>query len=126
MDGEDEPYVPYIPLQQRRDARFKTLASSSGNVKEKQQFEDIQDQEKEREDELSRKREKQRKERTLLDGAAEVKRRKMEEDALKSVLQLRQEEEDKLLKELAGQQRKLVSDAELATGVEYRESLPAT
>ena len=123
---EEEAYVPYVPLQKRREARFASLATQSGNVKEKQQFDDIQDQEKEKEEEANRKREKIRRERTLLDGAAEVKRRKMEEDALKSVNQLRQEEEDKLLKELAGQQRKLVSDAELAQGVEYRESLPAT
>jgi ATP-dependent RNA helicase DDX41 len=128
---EDETYVPYVPLAARREARFQTLASStsssnpSGINREKARLEEAIDLEKEREDELARKREKARRERTLLDGAAEVKRRKAEEDARKSESDLKREEEEKLLKELAGQQRKLVSDAELAQGVEYRESLPA-
>lgn len=126
MQEEEEPYVPYVPVKQRREARFKTLATKDGFSKEKQKLEEELDLEKEREDELARKREKARRERTLLDSAAEVKRRKAEEDARKSEQQLKDEEEAKLLKELAGQQRKLVSDAELAKGVEYRESLKAT
>ncbi|CDZ97032.1 p-loop containing nucleoside triphosphate hydrolase protein [Phaffia rhodozyma] len=121
---EEDNYVPYVPLAARREARFQTLASKGG--KEKQHLEDLADLEKEREDELARKREKARRERTLLDNAAEVKRRKMEADALKSQEQLRLEEEEKLIKELAGQQRKLASNAELAQGVEYGNSLPAT
>lgn len=123
-EAEEEEYVPYVPLAVRREARFHTLASKGG--KEKQHLEDLADLEKEKEDEMARKREKARRERTLLDNAAEVKRKKMEADALKSEEQLRLEEEDKLIKELAGQQRKLASNAELAQGVEYGSSLPAT
>lgn len=122
---EAEDFVPYVPLAKRREERTKLYASSASGLKEKQQLQDAAELEREREQEEVEKREALRKKRTLLDGAAEVKKRKAEEDARKSAEQLKQEEEEKFLKELAGQQRKLVSDAELAQGVEYKESLPA-
>jgi ATP-dependent RNA helicase DDX41 len=122
--AEDEAYTPYVPLAQRREARFQQLASRGG--KEAQTLLDSEALRLEAEAELARKRDKQRRERTLLDNAQEVKRRKAEEDARKTADELRREEEDKLLKELQGQQRKLAGNQELAQGVEYTEVMKAT
>lgn len=122
--AEDEAYTPYVPLAQRREARFQQLASRGG--KEAQTLLDSEALRLEAEAELARKRDKQRRERTLLDNAQEVKRRKAEEDARKTADELRREEEEKLLKELQGQQRKLAGNQELAQGVEYTEIMKAT
>lgn len=121
---DDDSYTPYVPLAQRREARFQALASKGG--KEAQTLLDSEALRLEAEAELARKREKARRERTLLDNAQEVKRRKAEEDARKTADEIKREEEDKLLKELQGQQRKLASNAELAAGVEYTEVMKAT
>lgn len=123
-EADDSAYTPYVPLAQRREARFQQLASRGG--KEAQTLLDSEALRLEAEAELARKRDKQRRERTLLDNAQEVKRRKAEEDARKTADELRREEEEKLLKELQGQQRKLAGNQELAAGTEYTEVMKAT
>lgn len=124
MEEEDDSYTPYVPLSVRREARFQSLAQKGG--KEAQVLTDIEALRAEAEEEAARKREKARRERTLLDNAQEVKRRKAEEDARKTAEDIRREEEEKLLKELQGQQRKLASNMELAQGVEYTEVMKAS
>lgn len=75
--SEEDDFKPYVPLSQRRSALLAKLASKGG--KEAKEAVEREDEIKEKEDEEARKREKIRRERTLLDGAKEVKRRKLEQ-----------------------------------------------
>lgn len=75
LDDEDDDYQPYIPVAQRRQQKLAKL-SSLGMTTEKPKQEDDADEieDAQREEELRR--EKARKERTLLLEAQEVQQRK--------------------------------------------------
>lgn len=78
LDDDDDSYVPYVPVAQRRQAKLAKLTSWGANAdkdkaKQQQQEQDEKEDE-EREEELRR--EKARKERTLLMEAQEVHSRK--------------------------------------------------
>jgi hypothetical protein len=79
LDDEDDNYVPYVPVKQRKQQRLQQLASRGGaegnSQEEKRKKEDEEEKEDEELEELKR-REKVRKERTLLLEAQEVKARK--------------------------------------------------
>ena len=82
LDDEDDNYVPYVPVAQRRQAKLAKLTAWGHTEKEtekKQQQEQEEREDEEREEE--RRREKARKERTLLMEAQEVHDRKAQEGA---------------------------------------------
>ncbi|KAI0036397.1 P-loop containing nucleoside triphosphate hydrolase protein [Vararia minispora EC-137] len=116
LDDEDDSYEPYIPIDQRRQAKlakFTTPASKPRPVRE------------EREEEVdpeTEERERARKERTLLREAQEVQARKADEDARKTEAQKHEEQEEKILAAIS-RQKKLASGLELAKGIQYTESL---
>lgn len=79
LDDEDDSYVPYVPVKQRKQHRLQQLASRGGaegnNQDEKPKKQDQEEKEDEELEEIKR-REKVRKERTLLVEAQEVKAKK--------------------------------------------------
>lgn len=79
LDDEDDNYVPYVSVKQRKQHRLQQLASRGGaegnSQEEKRKKEDLEEKEDEELEEL-RRREKVRKERTLLLEAQEVKAKK--------------------------------------------------
>ncbi|GHJ86401.1 hypothetical protein NliqN6_2803 [Naganishia liquefaciens] len=125
---DDENYTPYVPLSKRRANLLSSLhqKSSVKTVKTKTTEEEVAEKEairKAEEEEEELRREKARKERTLLQEAQEVKKRQAEQAAMKSDRDIEAEKEAEILAQLERQQRKLASDAELAKGVSYTESL---
>ena len=83
LDDEDDDYVPYVPVAQRRQAKLAKLTSRGANA-DKDQAKRQQEEQEEKEDEEreeERRREKARKERTLLMEAQEVHDRKAAEGA---------------------------------------------
>jgi ATP-dependent RNA helicase DDX41 len=76
LDDEDGNYVPYVPVKQRRQERLQQLASRGGGEgsgqEERPKKQDLEEKEDEELEEINR-REKARKERTLLFEAQEVK-----------------------------------------------------
>lgn len=138
---DDESYEPYVPISQRRQeklAKLSSLGVASGRHKARR----IQEEQEEREDALKeeeRRREKARTERTLLFEAQEVQRRKAVEgmspgsrvshclnpsDAKKTEGE-KAEEVDQEILEAIKSRRKLVSDLELAKGIQYTDPLRA-
>lgn len=79
LDDDDDNYVPYVPVKQRKQQRLQLLASRGGaegnSQEEKRKKEDEEEKEDEELEEIKR-REKVRKERTLLLEAQEVKAKK--------------------------------------------------
>ncbi|KAG9046739.1 DEAD-box ATP-dependent RNA helicase 35 [Tulasnella sp. UAMH 9824] len=124
MDEDDDNYVPYVPVAKRKQALVsklterKTETPAQKAKREQEEREEAEDAEKEEE----RRREKARKERTLLEEAQDVHKRKAEEDAKKSEAQKAAEEDEKILQAIASR-RKLVSDLELAKGIQYSEAM---
>ncbi|KAG9030092.1 DEAD-box ATP-dependent RNA helicase 35 [Tulasnella sp. JGI-2019a] len=118
-EGEDN-YVPYVPVAQRRQALVAKLTNHTAETaaqkakREREEREEAEDAEKEEE----RRREKARKERTLLEEAQEVHKRKAEEDSKKTETQKNDEVEEEMLAAIASR-RKLASDLELAKGIQY-------
>ncbi|KAG8924687.1 hypothetical protein FRC00_004818 [Tulasnella sp. 408] len=124
MDEDDDNYVPYVPVAKRKQALVsklterKTETPAQKAKREQEEREEAEDAEKEEE----RRREKARKERTLLEEAQDVHKRKAEEDSKKSEAQKAAEEDEKILQAIASR-RKLVSDLELAKGIQYSEAM---
>ncbi|KAG9018914.1 DEAD-box ATP-dependent RNA helicase 35 [Tulasnella sp. 427] len=124
MDEDDDHYVPYVPVAKRKQALVsklterKTETPAQKAKREQEEREEAEDAEKEQE----RLREKARKERTLLEEAQDVHKRKAEEDSKKSEAQKVAEEDEKILQAIASR-RKLVSDLELAKGIQYSEAM---
>ncbi|KAG8944874.1 DEAD-box ATP-dependent RNA helicase 35 [Tulasnella sp. 424] len=124
MDEDDENYVPYVPVAKRKQALVSKLTERKNETpaqrakREQEEREEAEDAEKEEE----RLREKARKERTLLEEAQDVHKRKAEEDATKTEGQKAAEEDEKILQAIASR-RKLVSDLELAKGIQYFEAM---
>ncbi|KXN90443.1 DEAD-box ATP-dependent RNA helicase 35 [Leucoagaricus sp. SymC.cos] len=121
---EDDDYEPYIPVAQRRREKLAKFSSLGVNA-ELQKAKRLQEEQEEREDALKeeeRLREKARKERTLLLEAQDVQRRKAAEDAKKTEGE-KAEEADQEILEAIRSRRKLVSDMELAKGIQYTDPL---
>ncbi|EIM90530.1 P-loop containing nucleoside triphosphate hydrolase protein [Stereum hirsutum FP-91666 SS1] len=119
-----EDYEPYIPVAQRKQAKLAKLNSWGPNA-DKEKARRLQQEKEEREDEEAeeeRRKERARKERTLLMEAQEVHSKKALEDAQKTELEKRDEEEAQILAAIASR-KKLASDLELAQGVQYTEPL---
>ncbi|KAG8751864.1 hypothetical protein FRC12_012229, partial [Ceratobasidium sp. 428] len=120
-------YVPYVPVAQKRQERIKRLeqlASTDESEARRRQREEAKRLEEEADEErqADEAREEARRQRTLLDRAQEVKQRKAEEDAKKSELE-KKEEADKEILDAIASRKKLVSDMELAKGIQYTEPL---
>jgi ATP-dependent RNA helicase DDX41 len=130
-----DSYEPYIPVQQRRQARLSQLAATG--LAPRRQARSYQQSDDERGDEEETRHEKERKERTLLLEAQEVHRKKAQEgepwlnphvptdmlvDAKKSTAEKAEEAEAEILAAIANR-RKLASDRELAKGIQYVESM---
>ena len=78
---DDDSYVPYVPVAQRKQAKLAKLTSWGANA-EKDKAKQQKEEEEEREDEEreeERRKERARKERTLLMEAQEVHERKAAE-----------------------------------------------
>ncbi|KAG8927678.1 DEAD-box ATP-dependent RNA helicase 35 [Tulasnella sp. 419] len=125
MDDDDlEDYVPYVPVAQRKQAQLAKLVHRQGETKAQQALrerlekEEAEDAEREEE----RRKEKARKERTLLEEAQEVHKRKAQEDAKKTEAEKVDEADQEILKAIASR-KKLVSDLELAKGIQYTEPM---
>ncbi|KAF8738611.1 hypothetical protein AX14_010908 [Amanita brunnescens Koide BX004] len=123
LDDEDETYVPYVPVIKRRQEKLAKLTSWSSSIEREklkkrdgsQELEDVAN-----EDELLK--ERTRKERTLLMEAQEVHLRKVAEEAKKTAGE-KAEEADAEILEAIRSRKKLVSDMELAKGIQYTEPL---
>ncbi|KAJ8699446.1 hypothetical protein PTI98_002560 [Pleurotus ostreatus] len=124
---DDDNYVPYVPVAQRRQEKLAKITSWTANSdrdrarRQKEEMEEQEDAEKEEE----RRREKARKERTLLMEAQEVHTKKDIEDSKKTDYQKAEEADAEILAAIASR-RKLASDLELATGVQYTEPLKSS
>ncbi|KAF9501213.1 DEAD-domain-containing protein [Pleurotus eryngii] len=127
LDDDDNNYVPYVPVAQRRQEKLAKITSWTANSdrdrarRQKEEMEEQEDAEKEEE----RRREKARKERTLLMEAQEVHTKKDLEDSKKTDYQKAEEADAEILAAIASR-RKLASDLELATGVQYTEPLKSS
>ncbi|KAK0207988.1 P-loop containing nucleoside triphosphate hydrolase protein [Desarmillaria ectypa] len=124
LDDEDETYDPYIPVAQRRQAKLAKLTSWGANS-DKDRTRRQQREQEEREDEVDEeeaRREKLRKERTLLMEAQEVHSQKAAEDAKKTEEEKTREADDKIFNAIKSH-KMLASDMELAKGIQYTESL---
>jgi ATP-dependent RNA helicase DDX41 len=113
----DDEYVPYVPVKKRKEQQLALLSgrhAASASPKPAQRDED--------EDEEDEAEKRKREQRTLLLEAQEVKRKKAEEEALKSDAQKRAEEEEAALRLVANRKR-LAGAKELAQGITYTEPL---
>lgn len=137
-DEENDEYEPYVPVAQRRQQKLAKLSSwAKTSDKRGPASEDRADQLQE-EDEDEIRREKLRKDRTLLAEAQEVHLKKVAEgvylphfplasaydipDAMKTEAEKQEEQDAEILAAIATR-RKLASDLELAKGIQYTESL---
>ncbi|KAJ8517434.1 hypothetical protein ONZ45_g5372 [Pleurotus djamor] len=124
LDDQDDDYVPYVSVAQRRQEKLAKLTSWS-STSGKHRSRKLSEERAEREDaekEEERARELARKERTLLMEAQEVHSKKDMEDSKKSESQKAEEAEAEILAAIASR-RKLASDLELAKGIQYTEPL---
>ncbi|CAJ0760246.1 14969_t:CDS:10 [Entrophospora sp. SA101] len=115
LDLEDDDYVPYVPIKQRREAKLQKLASQR-RIPEPQK-----DKEVEEEEEDSHKA-GPKANISLIDQAVEVKKQKRIEDAFKTDAEKKLEEE-KAIMEAVTQKKLLASDRELAKGIIYTEPM---
>lgn len=125
-------YKPYIPVKKRRAQMLSKFGSSA--LSKKLKTDEQAAAEKEAQRELERALLKERRHKTLLQEAQEVKRRKelegesdprcfLTRDAEKSAAQMEAEQEAALLKELERGQKKLAGVQEIAQGKTWTESL---
>lgn len=138
LDDEDDSYRPYVSVSQRQQekrAKLLSLGASSVQLKVKRLQEEGTDAKDDQNDEDAR-REKARKEKTLLVEAQEVHRRKALEgtsprlsldvyscsDAKKTDGEKAEEANAEILEAIRSR-RKLASDMELAKGIQYTEPL---
>jgi ATP-dependent RNA helicase DDX41 len=110
-----DDYVPYVPVKKRKEQQLALLAGRHAKSTSPRPA----DGDEEDEDEAEK---SKRQQRTLLQEAQEVKRKKAEEEALKSDAQKRAEEEEAALR-LVANRKKLAGAMELAQGITYTEPL---
>ncbi|KAM6500809.1 DEAD domain containing protein [Amanita muscaria] len=123
LDDEYETYEPYVPVIKRRQETLARLTSWNANgEQEKRRTGDTSHEYEDHEKDDELRREKARMERTLLIEAQEVHSRKAAEDASKSAGE-KAEEADAEILEAIQTKKKLVSDMELAKGIQYTEPL---
>lgn len=142
LDLDDENYEPYIPVAQRRQAKLAKLSTLGINASKAvaNQAQDALDEMEDAQREEETRREKARKERTLLAEAQEVHSKKAVEgelvvydsahnssnhaliDSKKTETEKAQEAEAEILEAIKSR-RKLASDMELAKGIQYTEPL---
>ncbi|EJD44074.1 P-loop containing nucleoside triphosphate hydrolase protein [Auricularia subglabra TFB-10046 SS5] len=123
LDGDDDDYVPYVPVHQRRQQKLARLVNSTSSVSagaKRKLAESAATEERDLVDEEEARRERARKERTLLLEAQEVHQRKAVQDAQKTEAEKKEEEEAEILAAIANR-RQLASDRELAKGITYTE-----
>jgi len=130
-DAEEDDYTPYVPVAKRRANLLSSLSSRQQPAKAVTKTpEDIAREQEalEREQEAAEeiRRERARKERTLLQEAQEVKKRQAELHSQETDLEREAKKEAEILAALERQQKKLASAAELAQGVTYTESVKTT
>lgn len=139
FDYDDDTYEPYVPVAKRRQQKLAKLTSRGQNEQGKRKERQAEIDEREdafKEEEV--KREKARKERTLLVEAQEVHFKKAAEGACtftwmtclilwlldaKKTEGEKAEEADAEILEAIKSRRKLASDMELAKGIQYTESI---
>ncbi|KAK4688501.1 ATP-dependent RNA helicase DDX41, partial [Tremellales sp. Uapishka_1] len=117
-------YKPYVPVAKRRAQLLSQLGTkhAAKKIKPPEQLEkEIEEEQKEQLEEEDRLKEKVRRERTLLQEAQEVKRRRAVEDAQKSHAEKEAEQEAALLAEMERAQKKLAGAQELAQGTVWTE-----
>ncbi|KAG5341997.1 DEAD-box ATP-dependent RNA helicase 35 [Termitomyces sp. Mn162] len=120
FDDEDDSYIPYVSVSQRRQqklAKYSSFGANAGQRAKKRQEEIDEREDAQREEE--QRREKARMERTLLMEAQEVHSKKAAEDSKKTESE-RAEEADAEILEAIKSRRKLASDLELAKGIHWR------
>lgn len=139
LDDEDDSYVPYVPVAQRRQAKIAKLTSRGNASKGEERNSAEQDDQDEEMLEEERRKEMERRERTLLMEAQEVHSKKAAQgtwhlcysceyatnlslDAKKTEEEKTTEADEEILRAIQSR-RKLASDLELAHGVSYTESL---
>ncbi|CAG8459231.1 19246_t:CDS:2 [Dentiscutata erythropus] len=115
---DDDDYVPYIPIKQRREAKFQKLVSQR-RLPEQQNPAEV-DEEIEDSHKAGPKANV-----SLIDQAVEVKKQKMLEDSVKTDAEKKLEEE-KAIMEAVAQKKLLASDRELAKGIIYTNSMKTT
>jgi ATP-dependent RNA helicase DDX41 len=130
-DEEEDDYTPYVPVAKRRANLLSSLSQRQQPAKAVTKTpEDLAREQEalEREQEAAEeiRRERARKERTLLEEAQEVKKRQAELHSQETDLEREAKKEAEILAALERQQKKLASAAELAQGVTYTESVKTT
>ncbi|CAG8746679.1 13629_t:CDS:10 [Cetraspora pellucida] len=115
---DDDNYVPYVPIKQRREAKFQKLVNQR-RLPEQQNIVEA-DEEVEDSHKAGPKANV-----SLIDQAVEVKKQKMLEDAVKTEAEKKLEEE-KAIMEAVAQKKLLASDRELAKGIIYTDSMRTT
>ncbi|CAG8624046.1 25887_t:CDS:10, partial [Racocetra persica] len=118
LEDDDDNYVPYIPIKQRREAKFQKLVSQR-RLPEQQNIVEV-DEEVEDSHKAGPKANV-----SLIDQAVEVKKQKMLEDAVKTEAEKKLEEE-KAIMDAVAQKKLLASDRELAKGIIYTDSMTTT
>lgn len=115
---DDDDYVPYVPIKQRREAKFQKLVSQR-RLPEQQNLaeadEEIEDSHKAG----------PKANVSLIDQAVEVKKQKMLEDSVKTEAEKKLEEE-KAIMDAVAQKKHLASDRELAKGIIYTNPIQTT
>jgi ATP-dependent RNA helicase DDX41 len=130
-ENDDDDYTPYVPVAKRRANLLSSLTQRQQPAKAVNKTpEDLAREEEalQREQEAAEevRRERARKERTLLEEAQDVKRQQAELHGQETDLQREAKKEAEILAALEKQQKKLASAAELARGVSYTESVKTT
>ncbi|CAG8502723.1 2765_t:CDS:10 [Funneliformis caledonium] len=118
LDLEEDNYVPYVPIKQRREVKLQKLASQR-RLPESQKDSEVDDEIEESVKAGPKANV------SLIDQAVEVKKQKMIEDSFKTDSEKKLEEE-KAIMEAVAQRKLLASDRELAKGIIYTEPMKTT
>ncbi|KAL1917784.1 uncharacterized protein VTP21DRAFT_3618 [Calcarisporiella thermophila] len=116
---DDDDYVPYVPVKQRREQKLQKLLNqrylAESKKEESSKDEDSEDEHIGPRANVS-----------LLEQSIEVLRKKQEEESEKTEEQKRLEEDEKILEAVRKEQKQLASARELAKGVVYTEAMKTT
>ncbi|CAG8437427.1 6185_t:CDS:10 [Funneliformis mosseae] len=118
LDLEEDNYVPYVPIKQRREVKLQKLASQR-RLPESQKDSEVDDEIEESVKAGPKANV------SLIDQAVEVKKQKMIEDSFKTDSEKKLEEERAIMEAVA-QRKLLASDRELAKGIIYTEPMKTT
>ncbi|CAI2191247.1 1308_t:CDS:2 [Funneliformis geosporum] len=118
LDLEEDEYVPYVPIKQRREVKLQKLASQR-RLPDSQKDSEVDDEIEESVKAGPKANV------SLIDQAVEVKKQKMIEDSFKTDSEKKLEEERAIMEAVA-QRKLLASDRELAKGIIYTEPMKTT